>query len=317
MSHKAVNWALDQNHLKPAPWVVLIQLADRHNKDTLRVDPEQKTLAADCNMSRSTVNGHLAYLEEIGLLVRVRRVNPQTKKQESTFYILGIDFANPPFVENAVSDYRTRIEEVQNGNKSHDHVQKPDTEAESGKSAFPSPENSDSRVRKPDTNHGIEPGKEPCASEADPQNRVFDNLLAEFISAYPRIGKPAQTEKEFRKAIAAGADPDQIIAAARAYADEQSGNKRQFIAMSENWLNDRRWETFDQPASEKTGGEAVKSAKIDADVRAIKSGIHAMCQKISTAQALAMIRAELITVEEARRVDLVTMKDCQNAGVVA
>lgn len=139
MSHRAMNWALEKRHLKPAPWRVLVMLADRHNKDTLRVDPEQALLAHDCNMARSTINRHLEDLETAGLLVRVQRVNPKTQKQIPTFYVLEIDFAKPPYIEFAVSDYETRIKEVQSRNIDPSRVPNPDAGAVSQKSRIPCP----------------------------------------------------------------------------------------------------------------------------------------------------------------------------------
>ena len=108
MSHRAVNWALEQKTVKPGPWIVLIMLADRVNKDTRRCDPDLRLLAADCNMSRATVIRHLELLENDGLIRRVRRQDPVTMKQLTTFYILGLDFDDPPVVENAESQIATR-----------------------------------------------------------------------------------------------------------------------------------------------------------------------------------------------------------------
>lgn len=102
MSHRAMNWALEQRELKPSPWRVLVMLADRHNKDTLRCDPDQRTLAEDCNMTRETVGRHISDLEEMGLIRCIERRDPTTRKRLTNFYILGLDFADPPAVEFAV-----------------------------------------------------------------------------------------------------------------------------------------------------------------------------------------------------------------------
>jgi len=313
MSHKAVNWALEQRHLKAAPWVVLIQLADRHNRDTLRVDPEQVTLAVDCNMSRSTINVHLGSLEELGLLVRVPRENPATKKRLSTFYILGLDFENPPHVDYAVSDFRTRIEEVKNGNKDESHVRNSDLAPMSEKTAIPCPEKRQSHVRNPDTNHGIEPVKEPCVSPEAPHTHDFELVFEKFFEAYPRIGNQDETLSALKSALDAGADPDHIIVGAKSYAEEQKGNARQYIAYSQNWLKDRRWEAFERKSA--PVGDVDKNPKASM-ASAIKSGMHALCQRISVSQAIDLIREGLVTIDEARKVDLVTLNDCRRAGVL-
>jgi len=161
MSHKAVNWALEQRTLKPGPWVILIQLADRHNKDTKQVNPEQSRLAADCNMSRATINRHLNDLEEAGLLNRVQRINPVTKKQLSTHYVLALDFAAPPIIEFAVSQTATRDLPVQTENVEPDRVSDCDTVPVSQKTAIPCLKKGHSRVSNCDTNPVIEPVREP------------------------------------------------------------------------------------------------------------------------------------------------------------
>lgn len=138
MSHRAVNWALEQKTVKPGPWIVLIMLADRVNKDTRRCDPDLRLLAADCNMSRATVIRHLELLENDGLIRRVRRQDPVTMKQLTTFYILGLDFDDPPVVENAESQFETRDFVDENENIEESRVSNCDSD--------PSLKNRDSRV---------------------------------------------------------------------------------------------------------------------------------------------------------------------------
>ena len=299
MSHKAVNWALEQRHLKPSPWRVLVMLADRHNKDTLRVDPDQALIAWDCNMSRSSINRHLEFLEEAGLLVRVQRVNPKSQKQINTFYVLGIDFDNPPHIEFAVSDYRTRIKEVQNGNIEGGRVSNSDTGAVSQKTQIPCPKKRDSRVSNSDTNNHVkEPVKEPCVDEPHTQFD-FSGFLEKFKSAYPRVGDVETTADELRQAIDAGTDPDRILAGARAYAEEQRGNNRQYIAYSENWIRQKRWERY--AASTKKASRSEIDA-FTADL--IKCHRPELVRHVSPTRAAWLVDAGLVSAE-----------DCAKAGV--
>lgn len=90
MSNDATHWAVKQRGLKPATKIVLWHLADRHNPDS-GCFPSQERLAHDCEMSRSTVNEHLNILEAMGLIRRERRVNAQTRRQESTRYLLAFE----------------------------------------------------------------------------------------------------------------------------------------------------------------------------------------------------------------------------------
>lgn len=143
MSHKATNWAFQQRGLKPATWRVLVMLADRHNPDN-GCFPSQQQLACDAEMSVSSLNDHLAKLEEMGLIRRVRRINPETRKQMSTRYILGFE---------------------------PDFPQEPTPKIGDGNGPKPSPKNGDSRLRNSETNPVREPvnttQRRGAASEAE------------------------------------------------------------------------------------------------------------------------------------------------------
>lgn len=131
MSIEATNWAFSQRGLKPAAKLVLVYLADCHNRHTKRCDPSQALLASECEMSRASVNVHLKALEEGGFIRRVQRSNAKTKKQKSTLYVLGCDEEKPQNVEKAVSRIQTREK----------------AKAVSRKRAIPCPENGGSRVQ--------------------------------------------------------------------------------------------------------------------------------------------------------------------------
>jgi len=90
MSHKATVWAIQQRGLKPATKIVLWFLCDRHNPD-FGCFPSQHRLANDCEISRSTLNAHLDLLEAARLLRQVPRLDPVTKRQMLTRYILGFE----------------------------------------------------------------------------------------------------------------------------------------------------------------------------------------------------------------------------------
>lgn len=107
MSHRATSWAVQQRGLKPAVKVLLWHLADRHNVDN-GCFPNQSMLAEDCEMSRATVNRHLDDLERAGLIRRVQRVDPDTKRQLSTRYILAFEDGFKPLdVDSRVSNLDT------------------------------------------------------------------------------------------------------------------------------------------------------------------------------------------------------------------
>ena len=90
MSHEATNWAIKQRGLKPTAKIVLWHLCDRFNPD-YGCFPSQVRLAPDFGVSPSTLNDHLRQLEAGGLLRRVPRIGPVTKRQLPTRYILGFE----------------------------------------------------------------------------------------------------------------------------------------------------------------------------------------------------------------------------------
>jgi DNA-binding transcriptional MocR family regulator len=99
MSHRATNWAVEQRGIKPISKVLLWHLADRHHPDN-GCFPSQAALALDCEISRASVNRHLDELEALGLIRREPRIDPATKKQLPTRYVLAFedDFGTPDVV---------------------------------------------------------------------------------------------------------------------------------------------------------------------------------------------------------------------------
>lgn len=237
MSHAATNWAIRQRGLKPASKIVLWHLADRHNADTGRCDPDQAKLAADCEMSRSTLNLHLAELERRGLIQRIQRLDERTKRQVSTFYRLAFDgpFPGsenrtrtidvgeaPQYVVCAVSDIETR-----SGSENR-------TRSVSEKQAEPCPKNRDFRVRISDTNPVREPGREPGREE---QAREFDA----FWAIYPRkVGKDAARKAWLSARKRAGLEV--IVGGLRGFVAATTGADQQFIPHPATWLNQGRWQ---------------------------------------------------------------------------
>lgn len=265
MSHAATNWAIKQRGLEPASKLLLWQLADRHNKDTGRCDPSQERLAEDCEMSRASVIRHLTKLEKAGLIRRIKRLNQRTKRQESNSYQLAFD-----------NDFA----ESQN-----------DTRTESQFEQEPCLKSDESRVSNCDTNPVRELGREPvCADETAPNTHPeFES----FWEAYPRPRNREQTSTAFSKAVADGADPKQIIEAARAYQAENEGNRAQYIAFSDNWLNTQRW-------TDHAKGQATAD-KPDIAVfwaERIRSGRPVFANPINRDLAMEMVKRGLVSPQE-------------------
>jgi len=199
MSHDATNWAIKQRGLKPTTKIVLWHLCDRFNPD-YGCFPSQDRLAHDCEISRSTLNDHLGQLEAAGLLRRVPRIDPATKRQLPTRYILGFEpgfmpAGGDPCPESGHGD--DTAEEcaghvaVLDGNSPVDALPCPESGHGSGERAVsgfcpePCPENGQSRVRIPDTNLVREPLSKPVKEEEGAQAREaeFDRFFAELLGA--------------------------------------------------------------------------------------------------------------------------------------
>ena len=198
MSHAATNWAIHQRGLKPTTKIVLWHLCDRFNPD-FGCFPSQEQLADDCEISRSTLNEHLALLETVGLIRRVQRLNPGNKRQMPTRYILAFE---PGFAQ----DRPTTCPKIGHGCDRQDDMLFSSLEnateigaspvdtltpcPETGRGAVsdfdpePCPENASSRDRNPDSNLVREPVSKPVKEEEDAQARedlgegFFGSLLS-------------------------------------------------------------------------------------------------------------------------------------------
>jgi len=199
MSHEATNWAIKQRGLKPTTKIVLWHLCDRFNPD-YGCFPSQVRLAHDCEISRSTLNEHLGQLEATGLLRRVPRIDPVTKRQMQTRYILGFepsftpaDVVPCPETGHGIAPIGFDAETVAktdpdvpiSGDPCLEFGHGIDAEAVSGFCPDPCPENGQSRVRNPDTNLVREPLSKPVKEEEDARARdsSFEIFFGKLLGA--------------------------------------------------------------------------------------------------------------------------------------
>ena len=179
MSHAATNWAIQQRGLRPATKIVLWFLCDRHNPD-FGCFPTQARLAEDAEMSISALNEHLATLEELGLIHRIRTKNPRTHRRQPTRYILGCEAGFPQEPPPESGDGFVEITQ-ENADPS------PETTdgAISGFPGVPSPDFPQSHLRNPEYNLVREPLIKPVKEEEEAQAREidFDRFFAELLTA--------------------------------------------------------------------------------------------------------------------------------------
>lgn len=106
MSHKATAWLSEVTGLSASEFRVLFHLCDCHNPSR-GCFPTQAFLSDRCEMAGSTLNAALSSLEEKGLISRVKRTDPATKKQLSTLYRFPFeDKPTPDTGDGADSDFR-------------------------------------------------------------------------------------------------------------------------------------------------------------------------------------------------------------------
>ena len=233
MSHIATNWAFQLRGLRPSAKIVLLVLADCHNPAN-GCFPTQAFLAEACEMSRDSVNVQLAQLEDMGLIRRIRSIDPVSKRQRPTRYKLAFeaDFKaeeQPETAPDAVSEIPTR-----------------EAQAVSESAGEPCRNQPVSRVGNSDTNPVREPLREPVVRGAADEHTLA--AFEEWWKLYPRPRDRDRSARLFCEAVASGVDPAWIIASAKRYRAENAGNSPMYQAYGDNWLALQRWEDHDPPA---------------------------------------------------------------------
>lgn len=229
MSHKATNWLSDLTGLSASEFRVLFHLCDCHNPSK-GCFPQQSYLLEKAEVSNGTLNNALNALEVKGLIRRVLRSDPETKKRISTLYVLGCDENLSPKTGDG---------------------------ANSKKQAEPSPTFEQSHLQptgdkpvkgtcKGTSNGDFEPSLFSEDEKRQPKGKPSINIeekFKEFYRAYPRKVGPEAARKNFARAVKGGADPDEIIAGAERYAADvrAKGTDRQFIKHPQGWISENRW----------------------------------------------------------------------------
>lgn len=198
--------------------LVLMCLANHHTEDR-GCFPKQETLERETFCSHSTLNRALTALEEHGLIVRQNRGRPGGGRG-STHYILCMS-----------SEQKSQNETIK-----------------SLKSGGQKSQNEGAKVSQLRDTEQIEQ-KEQEGSTADADEHTQDvavNVEEEFqsfVRIYPHIPDFKKARKAF---LAAALDypANRIVAAARAYANEQRGNSKQYLKMAHHWLTEERWTAY-------------------------------------------------------------------------
>jgi GntR family transcriptional regulator len=96
MSAEHVGWAFRQKGLTPTRKLVLVALADRCNKDTLRCHPSIRKLADDTGLNPRTVERALTDLEDDGLIQRIARARDNGGATSNDYRFPDVTVSPPP-----------------------------------------------------------------------------------------------------------------------------------------------------------------------------------------------------------------------------
>jgi hypothetical protein len=211
MSGMALIWAANVKGLKPAAKIVLIQLADFHNKETGQCNPSAKRLADECEMGRATLFRHMTTLEQCGLVTRHARGDGGSNQYE-----LHLDITLGP------SSRRKGGASGPNGvvyqNETGGNVSKKRGKGPSGETGV---------VPNRDRNLTIEPVKEPPTRKREAAVGEVEKILAAYPPDRLRCRAACLTEARRRKPIPR-VDPALVLAVGRI-----GGNLNQIA----RWLN--------------------------------------------------------------------------------
>lgn len=314
MSHEATSWAVKLRGLKPTTKIILWHLCDRHNPD-LGCFPSQVRLAHDAEVSRSTLNLHLDELEEAGLIRRVKAIDPATKRQQNTRYILA-------FETDFIPNEEKPCPKTGHGTATEHRLEPcPNTGhgAVSEKTVEPCPKSGESRVRISDTNLVREPLREPVmragaregvgedpievGSPSENQGAGQADDFDAFWSAYPDPVEREAAKRAFAKLIQSGeVKASDLVDAAKAYARSRHV-ERGYGKKPANWLSSGAWR------EEWEAGRAAQDESREVDYPAlaqrwrgpIKAGATYAASAVSQRLARFMLGEGMVTEADLRR----------------
>ncbi len=224
MSFPALSWAVRQK-LPSTQKLVLLMLAERHNKDSGQCNPSLELLADDCGLSRRSVIDQIAKLQQAGYLTVRHRAKESLRLPSQ--YVLHLEFGVPEQVQNMPHDPYLMPEKVVNDVHLGGERAAPGSEraAPPQCKTFTGVVNvlhvgSEPVAHKP----GIEPGIEPvntnsARATAAPAAPTIPGVPEELTSEWKavrkakRAGPISQTviDAIYREAAKAGITPEQAV----------------------------------------------------------------------------------------------------------
>lgn len=282
MSGMALIWAANVKGLKPAAKIVLIQLADFHNKETGQCNPSAKRLADECEMGRATLFRHMTTLEQCRLVTRHARGDGDGGRG-SNQYELHLDITLGPSARpkggadgpNGVSSQ----------NETGGNVSKKRGKSLNGETGV---------VPNRDTNLSTEPVKEPPMRKRE---AAVGKEAEKILAAYPpdRLRGKAACLAQIEDAMKEGIAPEDLLQAVQAYATDSASFTRSKVCFSDNWFQARRWLPYVAKHAEDRERAAALQADHHARLVCWISDRSPMCKHITAPQVTALLASKLVT----------------------
>lgn len=285
MSGMALIWAANVKGLKPAAKIVLIQLADFHNKETDQCNPSAKRLADECEMGRATLFRHMTTLEECGLVTRHARGDGDGGRG-SNQYELHLDITLGPSARQKGG--ASGPSGVSSQNETGGNVSK-----KRGKS----PKGETGVVSNRDRNLTIEPVKEPPSRRREAA--AVDEDVICILTAYPDDRR--RDERTCHQLISDAlqhVSVQDLLSAVQAHAARTTGFTRSKVSFSDNWFRREEWRRHVEEDREQSKCDDRAKAKLIANAAEWIKGKSPLCKHVSSVHASAAIHAGLVTKQE-------------------
>jgi DNA-binding transcriptional MocR family regulator len=279
MSGMALIWAANVKGLKPAAKIVLIQLADFHNKETGQCNPSAQRLADECEMGRATLFRHMTTLEQSGLVTRHARGDGDGGRG-SNQYELHLDITLGPSART--NGGTSGPCGVSSQNETGGNVSKKRGKSLKGETGV---------VSNRDRNLTIEPKKEPPSREREAGE------AEKILAAYPldRLRGEAACLAQIEGAVKEGFRPEELHQAVQAYATDSAGFTRSKVCFSDNWFQSRRWQAYVEKQAEDREKAAALQTDHHARLACWISDRSPMCKHITATQIDGLLASNLVT----------------------
>jgi len=282
MSGVALIWAANVKRLKPAAKIVLIQLADFHNKETGQCNPSAKRLAHECEMGRATLFRHMTTLEQCGLVTRHARGDGDGGRG-SNQYELHLDITLGPSSRAIGGSNGANGFGSQNG-----------TGVKVSKRRGKSPRSGTGLVPNRDTNLTIKPVKEPPSRKRE---AVEDEEYEKILAAYPsdRLRGKAACLAQVKEAMKEGIAPEDLLQAVQTYAADSAGFTRSKVCFSDNWFKSSRWRGYVKDIAKSREKAEAKRVEILEGLASWVTDRHPLCRHITAKQIEGLLASKLVT----------------------